>query len=184
MIWSLDLKLWVSLVSSCGVKIFSNAPIWLVGVWGGLWGAGGVFRTIWAVVSSLCCFFVSQIPIISCSVLLGWASFSVYSLTLALEQFMSKNHGVAHSAEESAPAFLMYSPGAELNWGGRVTLVLCRGCQRDYGNSYPPSSIPPHSQLFLGDTKLTSPTIPPSVALLITTPRMMNISTIVLPNWR
>lgn len=79
---------------------------------------------------------------------------------------------VACVAEESLCFWC--SPMA-LSWtgGGRVTLVRCRGCQRDYGNSQhpplpstpPPSQpslpIPPHSQLFLGDTELTSSTTTP-----------------------
>lgn len=95
---------------------------------------------------------------------------------------MCANRGVAYSAEESGPVFLMYSPGARLNWGGRVTLVRCRGCQRDYGNSQPPPSHPTVNSSEVTPSSL--PLQPPPAAGLITTPRMMNISTVVQPNWR
>lgn len=68
------------------------------------------------------------------------------------------------------------------HWGGRVTLAWCRGCQRDYGNSQPPQSHPTVNTSQVIPSSL--PLQPPPAALLITTPRMMNISTVTLPLWR
>lgn len=105
-------------------------------------------------------------------------TFLPFSPAVAAESSLSVNPVVANHTQASAPVFLMYSLGAELS---RVTLVRCRACHSVI-MVIPNPSISPHSQLFLGDTELTSSPTSPPAAGLITTPSVMNICPVTQPS--
>ena len=121
--------------------------------------------------SRLCFAVVGWIPITSCSLLLwracrwrvwlwpssGDATQGRISLFLLRPASSVSTFVLRTTPKRLVRCFWCTPPARSWTecWGSRVTLVCCRACQCDYGNSQPPP-VSTQSQLFLGDTEPTS----------------------------